>query len=267
MAFLKDYGALTVAGIALLQPWVGYVWRRYFRRGAVRVFETGNIEIGFSAYGPTIGLLGTMRCVQRDLFVQRMQLLVEREKDRARHEFDWVVFRSEKISGSEPASLEIPHAFMLTTTLPRPYNIQFHDAVAQKDMRTVLSALTEAWNTQFQAAAKQDARMLVADPAQAGEIRRALYEQFSQSMEHVKAYAALNRVFYWEPGGYTVSLRITTGDPDRTHVQQWRFVLQDADADALRLNIIPSMRDTLQVPPPGFYNFAYPEYVTGTPEP
>lgn len=54
--FLKLWGALIVAFVALAQPWIITLWRHYFRRGQIDIYETGQIELGYAEFGPTIGL-------------------------------------------------------------------------------------------------------------------------------------------------------------------------------------------------------------------
>src|ERR1700682_1369881 len=95
--FLKGWGSLIVATVALIQPWIIALWRKAFRPGSIDIHETGTIEIGYSSFGPTVGLRGTLRAVHHDQFVRIIDLTVIKEKDAARHFFPWVVFRAEKL--------------------------------------------------------------------------------------------------------------------------------------------------------------------------
>ena len=61
--FLKIWGTLIIALFALIQPWIRAIWKKLSWQQEVDVFETGSIEIGFSSYGPTVGLQGTLRSV------------------------------------------------------------------------------------------------------------------------------------------------------------------------------------------------------------
>jgi len=63
---LSKYGTLIVAIIALIQPWVVYLWKKFVRKGEIKLYPTGSIEVGYSSYGPTIGLHGTFRCLNQD---------------------------------------------------------------------------------------------------------------------------------------------------------------------------------------------------------
>ena len=63
--FLKGWGSLIIATVALVQPWMIALWKRFVRPGTIDIHETGTIEIGYSSFGPTIGLRGTLREIGR----------------------------------------------------------------------------------------------------------------------------------------------------------------------------------------------------------
>lgn len=58
---------------------------------------TASIEVGFSNFGPTISLVGTIRAQYHDVFVDRMSVRVIRLRDQAQHVFGWRAFRSNSI--------------------------------------------------------------------------------------------------------------------------------------------------------------------------
>src|SRR2546428_9072098 len=86
-SFIKAYGSLALSIFAILQVWIYGVWKRYFRRGIIEVYETGLIEIGYSLFGPTIGLNGTLRALHHDVFIRTIELTVTRESDGATHSY------------------------------------------------------------------------------------------------------------------------------------------------------------------------------------
>lgn len=61
--------ATVLAFVALIQPWLLGAWRRLYKRGTVDIHETGKIEIGYSGFGATVGIMGTLRA--RDCDKQR----------------------------------------------------------------------------------------------------------------------------------------------------------------------------------------------------
>lgn len=59
--------SLVIAGIGVAQPYLYLVWQRFFRRGKLRFYPTGNVEVDYNQFGPLIGLAGrwslpTARC-------------------------------------------------------------------------------------------------------------------------------------------------------------------------------------------------------------
>ena len=145
---LRDIGyAAIIATIALLQPWVVALWKRFLRQGTIDIHETGTIEVGYSSYGATIGLTGTLRAVHRDQFVRSIELTVVKGKDSSQHFFNWGLFRSGKLTiGRESEmTVELPSGFMLTTREPGRYSTLFVDSALQAEIRPHLTRVVEAW--------------------------------------------------------------------------------------------------------------------------
>lgn len=267
--FLKSWGTLILALVALIQPWLVALYRRFFRQAQLDIYETGDVEIGFSHFGPTIGLHGTLRTVNRDSFVRSINLRLTRYKDRAEHQFSWGVFRSDKLSlaSGQDTTFQLCSGFMLTLNSPFPYNIQFWDRDVQEEIRPHLQSLRSAWAQAFlNAGGSQLLEAGVDLAAVSTELQaatRSLYSTFSTRTEHVEAFSSLGRLCYWEPGRYRVRMNVDTARPDRTHSQTWDFDLSQADVEALRLNIIKILQECCgQVF--GVYNFAYPKYQPAT---
>src|SRR5687767_14744653 len=96
VGFLKGWGSLVIATAALVQPWLLALWRR--RSGTIDVYETGGaVEVGYSGFGPTVGLRGTLRAAHRDQFIRDIRVTIVKKRDGSTHVFDWLVFKAEKI--------------------------------------------------------------------------------------------------------------------------------------------------------------------------
>ncbi len=267
ISLLKSYGILLVAVVALIQPWILSLLKRYFRKGKIEIYETGYPEIGYSLFGPTIGLYGTLRCINQDLFVRTIQLELGKQKDSSKHIFEWGIFRDEKITigGKQESTLELPYAFMLSTSLPNRFNIQFHDRQVQSDMRQVINKLSEKW---FHAVAELESGRLKLPESQnrsflseAKDPYQALYEQFSKDQTHVKAYTSLDRMCYWEAGKYALTMNVLTSESDQAFEKSWSFTLNEQEVDSIRFNVIKLLQDTCgQRPPNVQFFFALPKY-------
>lgn len=245
---LKEWGTGIVAVLALVQPWILATWRRYFRPGRIEIYETGTIEIGYSAFGPTIGLHGTLRACDRDLFIRSVHLELFKEKDQSRHRFEWGVFRSSKVIAGRPEelTLELPAGFMLLISQPHRFNIQFHELSRQDEIRKVLEPVQQGWFTALSKAL----------PIQT---HQACYQTFSQGKAHVTAFTELDRLCYWEAGKYQLTMTVSTEPRNRKFLRTWSFVFSQEDINSIRLNPIVILRemcgqDNVR------YNFVYARY-------
>ena len=70
MEEFRAWITLGIALVALILPSAIWAWSNYVRRGVIDIHETWAIEVGFSSYGPTIGLNGTLQAVHHDRFVR-----------------------------------------------------------------------------------------------------------------------------------------------------------------------------------------------------
>jgi len=64
LTFFKENGILLLAIYGVVQVWIIALWKKYIKKGKIRIFETGSLEIGYSAFGPTIAVNGTLRALR-----------------------------------------------------------------------------------------------------------------------------------------------------------------------------------------------------------
>jgi len=216
------------------------------------MFPAGTMEVGYSGFGPTIGLNGTLRCINQENFVQSIDLKIIKHKDDSKHCFHWTVFRSQKLTlKGEEAELELPYSFMINISQPKRYNILFADMNTRDEMQAVLRNVYKEWETSLQ-------KFVSLGTLDSILMNKKYYEEFSTSKVHVDAFAALDRMCYWESGEYSVELKIYT--PKRTFVEKWKFGLTEEYTSLIRLNAIKILQDTCRVQTVSQYNFAYPKY-------
>jgi hypothetical protein len=256
----KDYGTLALAVIALLQPRGAYVWKKAFRPGAIDIYETGTIEVGYSGFGPTIGLVGTLRARDRELFVRAASIEIERDADHARHGFEWAAFRTTRNIIGRPieTSFSVPVGFMLTPTQPNRYNIFFNDLRFQTErLVPIAQPLQAAWLAAV--AATLGANNANATAAQVAQAKTQTYPGFQNSNAHVHAVTRIGQEFYWAAGWYRLTLRTQTARPDLTFERSWRFQLTDAHSQALRRNSSKIAQEVCEQNV-GQYEFAFAQY-------
>jgi hypothetical protein len=235
--FIEKFGALIIAIIALVQPWVFAIWKRYFKPGRIDFFKTGKLEIGFSSFASTIGINGTLKGYNKDLFISNIHLHLVKKKDSSQHRFEWSIFRDTKLklSGNKDMEVELPYGIMLSVKSPQRINIQFHDLGQQEILSIPYDEMRKNWNDflesnfpiQERTNSQEDAQKIFA-----------IYQEFYKTKEQTEIYTRLNREIYWEESDYLLEMIIETSNPIKQFANDFKFHLTDAECDILRLNVI-----------------------------
>lgn len=263
--YWPDWGTLAVAVIALLQPWAGAAYRKWFRTPSVSIFPTGRVEVGYSQFGPTIGLHGALKVDQEDAFVREIELEVVRERDQATHTFYWQLFRQERgrLSELQDFEVELAAGFMLSVNKPHRYSILFSDVEVQEQIKSALETLKRSWS-EFVLERFSDLEQLDQETALDlyNRTKRTLYEEFRQRENHLDAWRVIDRARYWEAGDYALTMRVHTADPQQTFEESWSFSLDEDQEEILSLNVPRILQaacdqDAAFV---GNFSFAYSDY-------
>ena len=257
---------LIVAVVALTQPWLISLYKRVIKAGKIDIYETASLEIGFSAFGPTIGLFGTLRAHNRELFIRIAELEVLRIDDQLRRQFDWIAFRPLTTVVGRPTNelaVTLPASFMINPSQPHPYNILFSDPEIRANIQTVLTPLKEQWTSYLVSSAKIKAVLARPSDRQQAELMKSaneIFKNFVSDKAYSEALTRLNSLVPWQPGNYAVTLLIRTAEPTRVYRKTWYFQLTEADQTNLRLNAEKTLQELcLETTVP--YYFAYPKYL------
>lgn len=258
--FLKDYGGHLLGLIGIAQLWAIAAWKRFIRRGTLSVYQTANIEVGFSGFGPTVTLLGTLRAEDKDIFIHRMKLRVVRLSDRAEHTFTWRAFRPNvlALSGAQQ-SLEIAGSFLVSTTTPQKYNVFFASAAFASQYEGHVQPIRDHWQLFLdERHATQQGQGEALSPTQDPAMAAGLFDEFIRSGSATALHTAAANGFFWHAGSYELELTIETDRARENVVKRWAFAILAEDEQRLRLNIITLIRElcNLQV----VYNFVYKDY-------
>jgi len=191
---LATAATAVVAVLALLRPDFERLLRR--QRAAIDMHPAGRLEVGFSNFGPTIGLQGTLQAIRADEFISSSSVTIERVADNLRHEFQWAVFRSTQFATAQQG-FEIASGFLLSVATPRRFNIQFHDTVTADVFRQPLLDLQQLWNNYL-----QNENIVLAEIAP-DQIRN-IYNRFHEATlaQITPLFQVIDQHFYWMPGAY-----------------------------------------------------------------
>lgn len=218
--------ALALALAALLRPEVERQLRRRLLRLDVEPIR--KVEIGFSDWGPTIGLAASFHGHGEDQFVVDASLTVKRDGDADGHRLSWAAFLPARL-GANIGEATAPGAFAVSRVEPRQVNILFQDLATQRRFADGMRTL----------------RRRFADFMAFQRLRPEIMSQHDLGREvaifrrstHYDADAAnaAGSVFYWEPGDYSLLLTIRTATAPHTY--DYRFGLSAEESAELRDNV------------------------------
>jgi len=236
-----------VAVVALIQPWLVALYKRLFHSGRLEIYETGLAEIGYSFWGPTIALYGTLRSRDRELFVRSVELrltLLENGVKASPRILQWVAFRPlTTILGRTTLEMEVtqPASFMVNPTQPHQFNIFFSDLLIQNQVRRCLEKAQKKWLEHISEGGKLDkVRSKSSDPTQQQRLIAQYLDQayptFTQTTEYEAALTEIRDLMVWKTGNHLLTFTAQTAKPDRTYKRSWLIVLTEEQEAGLRSN-------------------------------
>lgn len=215
----------SVAVLALFRPELTRLIRRWTNR--IDFFPAARIEIGFSEYGPTVGLHGTLTALGDDQLITSMSVRIIRTADEGTHEFLWGAFRSSNLS--QPASqLEIPSAFTVRPSIEKKINIQFHDTKTRDLISGKVLNLRKIYEEYL-----EKNRI---DIERAGDSAYHSFVSKNATMISDTANEILN-FFYWNEGVFILELRVFSNSLKNPNIFKYTFSLSKNNYRDLATNI------------------------------
>lgn len=259
--FLRSYGTFILATYGVIQVWLIALWK-YFRSGRLSIYKTGRLEIGYSNFGPTLALNGTLRAERKTVFVREIQASVTKVRDGSSHQFEWMAFRSTqlRVGATDSMTLELPAGFNVSPEQPYRYHIFFSDRQTRLELESVLVQVLQAWRGYVLSKPEQIKKALGTPGVTQEALALNIYDsEFSRtSREYQQAWELLTRKNYWEAGPYALRMTVHTPDGRKRFVETWQFILGEEDFQNLRLNALATLREICLGQ--ARYNFVYPEY-------
>ena len=250
--FLKDYGVLILSIYGIVQYWIITAWIKLVHKGVVKIYEAGTIEIGYARnYGAIIGLNGTLRTLNKDIFVNEIYLRIIRLKDKAEHNFQWYAFRSPEINtvGTTPQAMELPAGFLISTKIPQRFNILFYDTKLAEEIKPLLTKHLSEW---FKYVNKiNNIKSSFPPNINNQEIiqiqQNNIIEEFKKCPVYIDTYKELDRKCYWEAGKYELEISVSTSKPDKVFTEKYEFEITEEDAKNLKLNVITILEEPVRI--------------------
>jgi len=257
--FVNTYLAHIIAIVALMQVWVIAGWKRWIVKGILEFHPSTNIEIGFSAFGSTVSLPGTLRALKKDVFVSEMHVVITRMSDNAMHNFTWRAFKSNTFSAISmtPEAIELATSFNLPVAAPRPINVFFASADFASRYAQHAEELRNAWYS-FGREKVNELGNQIATLVETPGFADNLFSEFSNGPVPLNLFTQLNHGFFWQSGNYRLDLHVRSASPTKSIKNSWRLSITDEDEQKLRLNSLTVLKELcgLQVQ----YYFIYKPY-------
>ncbi|MBF0102400.1 MAG: hypothetical protein HQK77_15970 [Desulfobacterales bacterium] len=215
--------------LVFISKFIIEILERIGKKAKIHIYPAGKLEIGFSQYGPTIALCGTMRAQKIDAFIAKIAIRVARKDSDFARLMDWRAFKP-YVLGLIPDNeikLELASAFLLNINSPFKCNIVFVDDPFIAKYSVLIPKIQSLWETYKN---NQDEEAL----SNLG----ASFEQFLKTEEIRDIIVTFTDAFYWEPGSYSLEMFIHTSNPDKIHKTLFAFDLSIQQTGLLKENII-----------------------------
>lgn len=237
--------SLIIAILALIRPELSKIWR--LAKGKIIFYPAGRLEIGFSDFGPTIGINGTLCAQALDQLIVRSEIKLTRLRDNATYSYDWALFREVDYIQLQNSKIDVATAFSVIAGQSKKINIQFHDRNTLDLYKDYLIKLRVSYSKYIS--------------ENKGETEDALREIFCKdNQERIEAYHKMGKYFYWQPGDYKFEISFFTGNSRNKFCYAYNFSLSEEECSQIDLNRVLLIDAALFKPPPE-YNFSYVEFL------
>lgn len=259
--FAKNYGTLTIAVYGVMQLWIISFYKNVLKRPRLSNIRAGKVELGYSEYGPTMGIAGTLLVDRKSLVIANATVKITRKRDGMTHLFTWNAFRNPELLliASKDPKIEMAYAFLLREGTPHRYNIFFSDVSTQASMATHAQAHRDEWHDyRYKNEEVTKERIRSEGMSEDGAIELLAQEFDKISKTKMALWDITNRNCYWEPGEYSAILEIKSDKDKSVWSEQFRFIIAESHFKSLQLNCV-AIEKNIRTENARF-NFAYLDY-------
>ncbi len=200
----------------------------FFQKEQLKNHLSGTLEVGYTQFGPTLGLSGTLTTLENVVFINNISILVKRLADSATAQFNWFAFRPHRFSTSRDfgIDLKMPSKFLVAPATPYAYNILFSDQNQYAGMNPTIKMIKNRW--------EESLEHFVQNPGSFDMFK--VFEEFLRKEEIARSYTQLLDFCYWVEGPYAINI-IFVSKESRTLLEvQKTFSLNTNDVQGLRNN-------------------------------
>ena len=221
--------SLVISGLAFFRPEIQKGFTKLF--GDIEIFPPDGIEVGYSGFGPVIGINTVLRSQYGTIFIRDISLSVTRLGDPSVHRFSWRAFRKLNYIDRQKSEVEPAAAFSLGDSATRTLNILFSDAEVVARLDPLAKRLQ--MNLIAQAKAKWGSHL---------DLNSQAFEEFAGKFRDSKpaeaeAFATgLASEFYWREGSYGLVVEFSMDQGRKPVRRTYKFQLTLDDEQSLTGN-------------------------------
>ena len=216
------------------------LWDRFIPPQNIKNYLSDTVEIGYSQYGMTLGVTGTITAAGKFTFITNMSIELLTKSSRYIFVFDWLAFRPIQFgeTGVKGSGIKTASKFMVTEGEPYKYNIVFADQLQYATINPIIKEIRKGWDA---LTAENAALSTPQNPTQ-------LFENFLQRKEIVHAQAVLRNQCYWRAEPYTLKLNFSGKSGQKIHEDIKTFILTAEDIKKMEINPIATIADLCKLP-------------------
>jgi hypothetical protein len=266
--------AIVISFVALAQPWVIALYKKYWRRRALVIVPSGRLEVAFSLpFASNLTIKGSIYSKNRASLIRTMNVSVQHEQTDYTRELKAHLLRDPKLTfGSNvmTASAEMAGAIHIDEDEIASFYITFIDYNDFNGFELTAPRTYKKWED-FMAPRLLDYIKKIG-PRPTDQEKAIAYEtaaqpfietSFSEFLNTAPAQAIANELralFHWPEGTYRMTLSCEVQDDRHRYAETWRFSMDPLQVGNLQNNVTRMMRDMCQLTTAGFAYCAYPHY-------
>lgn len=221
--------ATILAVVALIQPWIITMWKKFFKPLKVTFIPSAKIKLYYNRSGAYIYLGGVIEAKNRPAVIKDISVKVIRQSDKAELAMDWSSFMVpvfQSVGGNSVTTSEIARPFMIGANGLNPIFVEFANA----DIQVIdhLSKIHEKL--------KLESRRIFNTNTPFDQAKNQL-----QTMPEYQAFREeLLENFYWKISDYKIELTINHDD-NKTETYVYLFSLDQDEVSDFKKNIDEAM--------------------------
>lgn len=223
--------ATVIAGVALIQPWLIAVYKKFVKKLKVIFRPSSTIKLFYNQSGSYVSLGGVIESQNKSSVINNISVKIVRESDKAELKMDWSTFSSpifQLIAGNAVTSSETARPFKIEANNLYPVFVEFINKNANENdrMKEIVDDIKN--NTH---------ELIKNNPAADFQTNLKSLKQYKNYKEYEKE---LLENYYWKEGKYSLYMDISFNEKEALQ-NKYCFEVTKDDVKKFKENITKSL--------------------------